>query len=247
MASRSEHSTDSIVGKLLEKSQVFSRQTNDSKLGATFMTGTSAASLAIATLSKVEINHGADLMARAFATDPLGCYLMPDAQSCQNIMHWYWCEALRHSVPHGHTYTTTPEILGIASWLPPGVQRENFWSQMLLLLQAILRFGWQNTHRMVPLSEFTEKLRVRHCPSPHWYLDGLAVAPESQGRGVGKLLLEPVLNLADHEGKPCCLYTSTEGAVRFYQRQGFTVCEEAHFQTAAPPLWFMVRSPKDFQ
>lgn len=89
MASRVEHSTDSIVGKLLEKSQVFSRQTNDSKLGATFMTGTSAASLAIATLSKVEINHGADLMARAFATDPLGSYLLPNAQTRLDIMRWY--------------------------------------------------------------------------------------------------------------------------------------------------------------
>jgi GNAT superfamily N-acetyltransferase len=95
--------------------------------------------------------------------------------------------------------------------------------------------------------EFTEMLRVRHCPSPHWYLDGLAITPKSQGLGIGSLLLQPVLDLADREEQACCLYTSTERAVRFYQRQGFIVCEEACFQTAAPPLWFMVRSPKDFQ
>ncbi|MDX1977101.1 MAG: GNAT family N-acetyltransferase [Pseudanabaenaceae cyanobacterium bins.68] len=208
------------------------------------MIGTSTESLAIALLSKAEINHGADLMASTFATDPLGCYLLPDARSRLDIMSWYWCEALRHSFPHGHTYTTTPKILGIASWLPPGVQREVFWSQLRLILQAFYRFDWQSTHRILPLFEFTEKLRDHYCPSPHWYLDGLAVTPESQGRGVGKLLLEPVLGVADREGQACCLYTSTERAVRFYERQGFTVCEQARLQTEAPPLWFMVRLPK---
>ncbi|NES94640.1 MAG: GNAT family N-acetyltransferase [Desertifilum sp. SIO1I2] len=69
-------------------------------------------------------------------------------------------------------------------------------------------------------------------------------APESQGRGIGSLLLQPVLERVDREGQTCCLYTSTERAVRFYQRQGFSVCEEVRFQTQAPPLWYMVRSPQ---
>jgi ribosomal protein S18 acetylase RimI-like enzyme len=115
------------------------------------------------------------------------------------------------------------------------------------MLQTLYRVGWRSTQRGFALLEFTEMLRVHHCPSPHWYLDGLAVTPESQGRGIGSLLLQPVLDLADREKQACCLYTSTERAVRFYQRQGFVVCEEARFQTAAPPLWLMVRSPKDCQ
>ncbi|ACK64908.1 GCN5-related N-acetyltransferase [Rippkaea orientalis PCC 8801] len=201
--------------------------------------------VAIAVLSKEKIDHAANVMAGAFATDPLGSYLLPDARNRLDVMRWFWCEALRHSHPHGRTYTTAPEILGIASWLPPGVRRKMFWGLWLSILQTLYRVGWRSTHRLFALLEFTEMLRVRHCPSPHWYLDGLAVTPESQGRGIGSLLLQPVLDLADEEEQACCLYTSTERAVRFYQRQGFVVCEEARFQTEAPPLWLMVRSPKD--
>lgn len=203
------------------------------------------AAVAISPLSKAEIDRAAEVMAGAFAADPLGSYLLPDARTRLDMMRWFWREALRHSHPHGRTYTTTPEIWGIASWLPPGVRQEMFWSLWLSILQTLYRVGWPSTHRVFALLEFTEMLRVRHCPSPHWYLDGLAVTPESQGRGIGSLLLQPVLDLADREKQACCLYTSTERAVRFYQRQGFVVCEETRFQTAAPPLWLMVRSPKD--
>jgi GNAT superfamily N-acetyltransferase len=201
----------------------------------------------ISPLLKEEIDRAANVMAGAFAADPLGSYLLPDDRNRLEVMRWFWCEALRQSYPHGRTYTTAPEIWGIASWLPPGARREMFWGLWLAILQTLYRVGWRSTHRVFALLEFTEKLRIRHCPSPHWYLDGLAVTPESQGRGIGSLLLQPVLDLADREEQSCCLYTSTERAVRFYQRQGFVVCEEAPFQTAAPPLWFMVRSPKDFK
>ncbi len=203
--------------------------------------------VAISPLSKEEIDRAADVMASAFAADPLGSYLLPDTRNRLDVMRCFWREALRHSHPYGRTYTTTPEIWGIASWLPPGVQRETFWSLWLSILQTLHRVGWRGTYRLFALMEFTEMLRARHCPSPHWYLDGLAVTPESQGRGIGSLLLQPVLDLADRGKQACCLYTSTERAVRFYQRQGFVVCEEACFQTVAPPLWLMVRSPKDFK
>ena len=201
----------------------------------------------ISPLLQEDIDRASDVMAGAFAADPLASYLLPDDRNRLEAMRWFWYEALRRSYPHGRTYTTAPEILGIASWLPPGVQKETFWNLWLSILQTLHRVGWRGAHRLFALMEFTEMLRVRHCPSPHWYLDGLAITPKSQGLGIGSLLLQSVLDLADREEQACCLYTSTERAVRFYQRQGFIVCEEACFQTAAPPLWFMVRSPKDFQ
>ncbi len=204
---------------------------------------TARTEVAIARLPQGEIERAATVMAGAFATDPLGLYLLPDPRHRLAVMSWFWRVALRRNHPYGHSYTTAPEIWGVASWLPPNAPREALWTLWQPICQAWFRAGWRSTYRLFALLEFAEMLRDRHCPSPHWYLDGLAVAPSSQGQGVGGLLLQPVLERADREGQACCLFTSTERAVRFYQRQGFVVGEEAHFQTAAPPLWLMVRSP----
>ena len=203
--------------------------------------------MTITPLHEGEINRAAMVMAGAFSIDPIGRYLVSDQRNRLAVMRWFWQEALHRSYPHGYTYTTAPEISGIASWLPPSTPRETLWELWQLIWQGFCCAGWQSTYRLLALSESTERLRDRHCPYPHWFLDGLAVAPETQGRGIGTLLLQPVLEIADREGQACCLWTSTEGAVRFYQRQGFNICEEANFQTKAPPLWLMVRSPRDFK
>ncbi len=200
--------------------------------------------VAIALLSNKEIDRAAALMASAFANDPLVNYLLPKAQNRPDVIRWFWREALQRNHQYGHSYTTAPGFWGVASWLPPGVPRETIWTLWPLVLQGWLQTGWQSSYRLLSLLECAEKLRDRYCSKPHWCLDGLAVAPESQGKGIGGLLLQPALALADQEGKACCLYTSTEGAVRFYQRLGFVVCEEIRFQREAPPLWLMVRSPK---
>lgn len=205
------------------------------------------ARMAITPLHEGEIDRGATVMADAFATDPIGLYLLPNPQTRFEVMRSFWDEALRRSHPYGYTYTTAPEISGVASWLPPSAPREMFWDVWQMIWRAFCHAGWRSTYRLLALLESTEKLRDRYCSSPHWFLDGLAVASENQGRGIGTLLLQPVLEQADREGQACCLWTSTEGAVRFYQRQGFSICEEVNFQPKAPPLWLMVRSPGDFE
>jgi hypothetical protein len=97
----------------------------------------------ISPLSKEEIDRASDVMAGAFAVDPLASYLLPDDRNRLEAMRWFWYEALRRSYPHGRTYTTAPEILGIASWLPPGVQKETFWNLWLSILQTLHRVGWR--------------------------------------------------------------------------------------------------------
>ncbi|MDI9640081.1 GNAT family N-acetyltransferase [Geitlerinema splendidum] len=198
----------------------------------------------IVLLGDGEIERAATVMAGAFASDPLGLYILPDPQNRLTMMSWFWRQALHRSHLYAGNYTTAPEIRGVASWLPPGTHRETLWDLWQPFWEVLRCAGWRSTYRCLALLEFVERLRDRHCSSPHWYLDGLAVALESQGQGIGSLLLQPVLERVDREGQTCCLYTSTERAVRFYQRQGFTVCEEVRFQTQAPHLWYMVRSPQ---
>jgi N-acetylglutamate synthase-like GNAT family acetyltransferase len=71
----------------------------------------------------------------------------------------------------------------------------------------------------------------------------LAVSPNSQGKGIGGILLEPILKQADSQGLPCYLETSTEKTVRFYQKHGFDIIWSGELLKNSPYWWAMKREP----
>ena len=54
-----------------------------------------------------------------------------------------------------------------------------------------------------------------------WYLSIIAIAPEAQGQGLGRLLLAPTLAEADAAGAVCYLETFSPRNLTFYERAGF--------------------------
>jgi ribosomal protein S18 acetylase RimI-like enzyme len=195
-------------------------------------------------LQQSQIADAAKLMAHTFFSDPFGSYLIPDDRHRLAILQRLWNDTLQHDWPFHHLYTSD-RLSGIASWLPPQAAPPSLWESLPVMGMAFSRMGWRCTSRLLTALAATESYRHRDCPTPHWYLDGLAVSPEAQGQGLGSLLLQPVLQQADRQGEPCYLYTSTERAVRFYQRQGFVVVRDAvQILQDAPPLWMMTRSPQ---
>ena len=56
----------------------------------------------------------------------------------------------------------------------------------------------------------------------HWYLPVLAVLPEFQGRGAGRMLVQWALEKARVQGLPCALTSSVAGE-RLYERAGFRI------------------------
>ncbi len=198
----------------------------------------------IVPLKQSQIPEAARLMARAFEQDPVAAYMLPKGHEHFQAMQWFWRFALHQSLRYQQVYTTAPDLQGVASWLPPQSSQESLLTIFQFLVEGVFQWGWRSMSRLLALLELSQELRSQYCPHPHWYLDGLAVDPATQGQGIGGKLLTPILTQADQEETSCCLYTSTEGAIRFYQRYQFTVQEEFRCGQAAPPLWFMVRPPQ---
>jgi ribosomal protein S18 acetylase RimI-like enzyme len=198
----------------------------------------------ILALQQSQMTEAAKLMANTFFGDPFASYLIPDDRHRLAILQRLWHDTLQHDWPFHHIYTSN-RFTGIASWVPPKATTPSLWESLPLIGMAFSRVGWRSTSRLLTALAATEAYRHRDCPMPHWYLDGLAVSPSAQGQGLGSLLLQPVLQQADRQGAPCYLYTSTDRAVRFYQRQGFVVVRDAlQILKDAPPLWMMMRSPQ---
>jgi GNAT superfamily N-acetyltransferase len=85
---------------------------------------------------------------------------------------------------------------------------------------------------------------THRAKEPHYYLRALGIEPALQGRGLGSMLLRPVLERCDREGVGACLEASEPRNVSFYQRHGFDVVAEAHLPRGGPPIWFMSRPPQ---
>jgi ribosomal protein S18 acetylase RimI-like enzyme len=197
-----------------------------------------------ATISKLEtsqVNQAISVLAQAFSQDPIFNYLLEPHHTSSDALNWLLRVGLKYSYSYNHTYTTE-NLQGVASWIPP----EGSGGSVIRIIQAgalILPFklGISKFVRTLSWSWAMEELHKRNMQKPHWYLSLLGVAPTSQGSGIGSVLIEPILKQASRDGLPCYLETSTEKAVRFYQKHGFEVVWSGELLKGSPHLWAMER------
>ena len=78
-----------------------------------------------------------------------------------------------------------------------------------------------------------------HPDKPHCHLEAIGVLPERQGQGVGSLLLKHFCAYVDELKQAAYLEADQPKNVRFYERFGFNVVEEA--SVLSLPNWFMWR------
>lgn len=190
-------------------------------------------------LEKSQIDKASQILAAAFNQDPFFQHVLPQ-EGKDKLLYCLWQNILRYCQPHHSTYTT-PELKGIAVWIPPGEYPIN---PLRFLLAGFYKLPFQvglKRMRNFSLFRLLEKYHKQDMSVPHWYLLGLGVSPDYQGQGIGGSLIQPILKQADEQGLPCYLETDTHGAVRFYQRHGFEI-----LRTGEEPVqfWTMKREPR---
>ena len=79
---------------------------------------------------------------------------------------------------------------------------------------------------------------------PVWFLDHVGVAPEVQGRGLGRRLIEHGIAMAQAEGLGAFLETAVPKNVPFYEELGFHVTTDGDVPGNGPHIWFMYRPPR---
>jgi len=81
-------------------------------------------------------------------------------------------------------------------------------------------------------------------PARHFYLAAIGTTPSMQGRGLGKMVLAPMLRAADEGQLPAFLETSSETNVAFYSALGFEVVDHRQIGGGGPDVWAMLRRPR---
>ena len=146
-------------------------------------------------LEKSQIDKASKILAAAFNQDTLFQYVLPQERK-DKLLYGLWKTILRYSQPQ-HSVYTTPELKGIAVWIPPGEFPLNPLRFLLAGFYKILfQIGLKRIRRLTIFS-LLEQFHKQDMSVPHWYLLGLGVSPDYQGQGIGGSLIQPILKQAD--------------------------------------------------
>ena len=182
------------------------------------------------------------VLARAFADDPVACYLFDGERARARGLRRFFGAQLRTMMMGPGEVWTTSRASGAAIWVRPGAPRAATWRDAVRLAPvfADVVLGGRASASFRLLAD-VERARPTQ---EHWYLATLGTDPRAQGRGVGSALLRSTLKAVDDEGMPAYLESSKRQNVPFYMRHGFEVTGVVRSVDGAVSLWPMWRSPR---
>ncbi len=181
-------------------------------------------------------------LAAAFVDDPVFCHLLPPGvpRRGERLRRAFAIDGAR-SLSLGGLWTAAGGNAA-AVWFPPGHWRATA-RQDLAELPAWLRAAGR---RMRAFQQVRSTLYAHHRElPPHWYLLYVGTRPEQQQQGLGRVLLQAVLDRCDAEQVPAYLESTCERNLPLYRRLGFVERGALAMPAGCPPMTPMWRDPAE--
>lgn len=174
----------------------------------------------------------------AFIGDPFANWAFPDAATYQSAGPLLSRAFGGRAFDHGTVDLVEGEsgVVGVALWLPPGVEPDFEGMQAVLAEHA-------SEAVLNDMGGLGEQMAAAHPEEPCWYLPIIGVDPTARGRGVGSALLRHALARADADGLPAYLESSNPRNISLYERHGFVAMGTIQYG-ASPTIVPMLRKPR---
>jgi len=188
----------------------------------------------------------AAVLSRALLDKRPFVWLVPDAVQRAPWLPAFFATTVTHVDPteEGGELTVEGDVVaGWASWSPPGGGTHTLRSQLGAAAGTIRAVGLRELRDFGRRGTALERaLETARPKTPHWYLVGLGVDPDWQGRGFGRALLSSGLSRSDHEAMPAYL-ECLEGLVPYYEEYGFERTRWIDMPEGTPRQAAMWRAP----
>ncbi len=186
-----------------------------------------------------DTERAASLLARAFADDPVLCWIYAGSDDRLRAMTGFFELAVETAVARGHAIRSAGWEAA-ALWAPPGAsgvfdaERGARFGPMLVAEIGV--------ERASTLGELSELMAAHHYVGDHFYLPFIGVDPDHQGRGRGLEVMRPMIETADRNDLPVYLESSNPRNISFYERLGFEV-QAQWAPTGGPIMTGMLHRP----
>jgi ribosomal protein S18 acetylase RimI-like enzyme len=195
-------------------------------------------------LSKEQIGPASEMLVEAFFNDSKLTYVLPDEQDRREKGRHLFAFELRYGLNYGRVYATSPNLEGVAVWLPSAHSEITFWRAMrsggMALQKGLSKDGMK---RLLTFSDQVDAYHKKHLPGSHCYLFFIGVDPRLHRKGYGGRLIRPILDWMDGMGMACYLNTQNEKNIGLYEHFGFTVAEQVSLPGSGILHTGMVRYP----
>ena len=181
------------------------------------------------------------VLAQAFEEDPFMSWLFPEPKFRLKLIQAWMRVEVESAIRMGSGWVSVDdgEIVAGTIWSPPGrdLHEGGTFKQLWYLVLGA------NPSRSSELAEGLSMLGDTHPAEAHFYLNTVGVEPNLTGQGHGGTIIHHTLELADNDGHPCYLESSSPRNVPLYERLGFEVTNEIALPNG-PTMWGMWRSQR---
>ncbi len=185
----------------------------------------------------------AGILTQAFRDDPIFVHIFGTRQYYDQAAPRLFRTLVRWAALYGKAWAT-PGLEAVALRRLPGKYQMSVWS--------LVRAGMLTLPLNIPaarrLLSVTSRLAKKHKElmgeQPHWYCQTVAVAPEHQGKGLGRVLMQHTFALADAAGLPCYLEVAADKAITIHQRYGYVAQDLLLIPEAGLKVHLMIRPPR---
>jgi GNAT superfamily N-acetyltransferase len=196
---------------------------------------------AVIRLTRLRLHDAARLLGRAFWGDPFIEYLFPDETDRTILEEKYYLLNIQHAMMEGEV-STTSSFRGIIAWCHiDDVEAKIIEGAADPLNRLKKAIGEGPFQRLMRAQSTLKESHRRIMTVPHCYVILQGVDPGQQGKGLGALLLDPILKYADGKGLPCYLETMRESNLLFYDKHGFKIVQAKQLNDDGPFTWHLLR------
>jgi len=196
----------------------------------------------IRTVGLESVERLAEITADAFEHDPFNNWLFKHQHRKQQM---FAALAKHIYTPRGFCQILEEDGKGLAAtmWMmPDGSLKDTLLSSLSLLKTFVLDDGIAGLKRGRATGNAMAK---HHLKEPHAYLFTVGVIGHARGRGLGRKMIEPVLEACDRTGTLAYLENSNPANERVYNSLGFEHITMIEPVPRCPPLQAMKRPPAD--